>query len=124
MYSPSTRLSGMLTKRVFSLLPPFTRSLSTHVLYYVAEVLTPICAPGAAYFSTILWAYKGGLNLFGVIMAAKTWNCADGVGEVRHKTIGGPGLCSICRRRKQILKHSMRPLATCETVGLYVQVRS
>lgn len=49
-----------------------------------AEVLSPICAPGAAYFSTFLWVYKGGLNAFGVVMAAKTWNCADGVGEVRR----------------------------------------
>lgn len=30
----------------------------------------------------LLWIYKGGLNLFGVTMAAKTWKCADGVGEV------------------------------------------
>lgn len=50
---------------------------------YGPEVLSPVCAPGARYFSTILWAYKGALNAFGVVMAAKTWNCADGVGEVR-----------------------------------------
>ncbi|CAM9868125.1 unnamed protein product, partial [Ectocarpus sp. 12 AP-2014] len=46
-----------------------------------AELEKTICDPGAAYFGTILWIYKGGLNLFGVVMAAKTWHCADGVGE-------------------------------------------
>lgn len=50
-----------------------------------AEFYSPVCDPGAEYFSTILWVYKGGLNLFGVVMAAKTWNCADGVGEVRYR---------------------------------------
>lgn len=45
------------------------------------EVVEPVCSPGAAYFSTILWVYKGGLNMFGVVMAGKTWHCADGVGE-------------------------------------------
>lgn len=50
---------------------------------YEPEVLSPVCAPGARYFSTILWVYKGALNAFGVVMAAKTWTCADGVGEVR-----------------------------------------
>lgn len=43
-----------------------------------------MCDPGAGYFNTILFVYKGGLNLFGVVMAAKTWNCADGVGEVKY----------------------------------------
>lgn len=43
-----------------------------------------VCDPGAQYFGLILWIYKGGLNLFGVVIAAKTWNCADGVGEVRR----------------------------------------
>lgn len=43
-----------------------------------------MCVSGAPYFSTVLWLYKGGLNAFGVVMAAKTWNCADGVGEVRR----------------------------------------
>lgn len=46
-----------------------------------------MCAPGDRYFSTILWVYKGALNFFGVVMAAKTWNCADGVGEVRFALV-------------------------------------
>lgn len=65
----------------------FHREIPSFCNPCLAEVLTPVCAPGAAYFGTIMWVYKGALNTFGVVMAAKTWNCADGVGEVRH-TLG------------------------------------
>lgn len=84
-----------------------------------AEVLTPVCAPGAAYFGTIMWVYKGALNTFGVVMAAKTWNCADGVGEVRltlgiYKYISYRWSClilTVCKnqRRRPILA----PLSAC-----------
>lgn len=60
---------------------PFPRLQPTSRVSWRVEVVEPICAPGAEYFSTILWVYKGGLNLFGVVMAGKTWHCADGVGE-------------------------------------------
>lgn len=33
-------------------------------------------------FRSILWSWKACLNCFGVVMAAKTWHCEDGVGEV------------------------------------------
>ncbi|CAM9280664.1 unnamed protein product, partial [Pylaiella littoralis] len=41
------------------------------------------CAGGSEFpsFSAILWSWKACLNIFGVIMAAKTWHCEDGVGE-------------------------------------------
>lgn len=35
-------------------------------------------------FSVILWSWKACFNLFGVAIAAKTWRCEDGVGEVGH----------------------------------------
>lgn len=59
----------------------------------LSEVLSPVCVSGAHYFSTILWLYKAGLNAFGVVMAAKTWNCADGVGEVRRVEASLPFFC-------------------------------
>lgn len=46
------------------------------------EVVNPVCAGGSTLFSIVLWSWKACLNLFGVVMAAKTWNCEDGVGEV------------------------------------------
>ncbi|CAM9434117.1 unnamed protein product, partial [Ectocarpus fasciculatus] len=57
------------------------RARTVHFTQGYADLEKPVCDPGAAYVSTILWIYKGGLNLFGVVMAAKTWHCADGVGE-------------------------------------------
>lgn len=39
---------------------------------------------GFPIYSAILWSWKACLNLFGAVIAAKTWHCEDGVGEVRH----------------------------------------
>ncbi|CAN0377020.1 unnamed protein product, partial [Ectocarpus sp. 12 AP-2014] len=38
-------------------------------------------ASSTSVFRAILWSWKACLNCFGVIMAAKTWHCEDGVGE-------------------------------------------
>eukprot|EP00752_Nemacystus_decipiens_P001936 g1865.t1 len=47
------------------------------------EVTSSKCWGGSDFpvFDVILWSWKAGLTCFGVVMAAKTWHCEDGVGE-------------------------------------------
>eukprot|EP00904_Undaria_pinnatifida_P013137 jgi/Undpi1/8954/HiC_scaffold_26.g11415.m1 len=47
------------------------------------DVTNSECAGGFGFplFSIILWSWKACFNLFGVVIAAKTWSCEDGLGE-------------------------------------------
>lgn len=69
--------SALMGKSLHLLLLPATRAMP--------EVVNIECTGGFDFpiFSVILWTWKACLNMFGMIMAAKTWHCEDGVGEVR-----------------------------------------
>ena len=67
----------------------------------VPDVTNSECAGGFGFplFSIILWSWKACFNLFGVVIAAKTWSCEDGLGEVGYAELWHQIMAKLCRVR-------------------------